>query len=561
MFNYQLNKDFMYRNILIVLFIFILSVPGMIYGQSKPEILMQSQTSFVYQKLSTINPSPEAEALYRYLQNIFGEKILSGQMSTEGGINEIEYIEDATIKKPVICGFDLENENANNKEIQNAINWWKAGGIPLIMWHWGAPSVGEGFGNSKKEISIEKCFQEGTPEYTAFWKELKTKADHLETLRDAHVPVIWSPFHEQNGSLFWWGKQGPQQFIKLWQTMFNYFTKERNLNNLIWVTSFSEDIDSEWFPGKEYVDVIAASSYKTDPDPHKDLFDKARIIANNNVTPLAYNECAAIPNPDDCRNNDAMWSWWMLRPDNYLTNTSKDYLNSVYYNDLIVTLKEVPDIAKDFSKETVKRSYSSATTIPFDEFKTFNLGKKIGKLSISNDQLEIEAKGKGIQGAKDDCFFAFKQIEGDFDISVQVLGLSPADIYSMAGIMAREDLTKKSPQVFFQVFPDNRQKDKNAGGLELKYRTEKSKETMVIYPDPQNAGDKYNVDYPNTWIRLKRRGNIFKSYISHDHDNWYIYSVHSQKMPEKLLVGLAVASHNDQTATKAEFGNLEIIWE
>ena len=256
-----------------------------------------------------------------------------------------------------------------------------------------------------------------------------------------------------------------------------------------------------------------------------------------------------------------MWSWWMQRPELDLTDINRDYLSKVYYNDLIITLDEVPDIVEDFSKKTVKRHYYSGTTIPFDDLKGYDLGTKSSNVTINDNSMEIEARGNAIQGTKDEGYFAFEQIDGDFDISVKVVNLLPTHLYTMAGIMARTDLSKKSQHVFFHVFPDNSQKDKNSGGCELQFRTEDSKQTQIIYPDPNDAGDKFNVDFPNTWIRLKRRGNVFKSYISHDNINWNIYSVHTQKMPEKLLVGLAVSSNNKEKSTKAEFEDMEITWE
>ncbi len=102
------------------------------------------------------------------------------------------------------------------------------------MWHWGAPGIGEGYENSKKEIDIDKCFAEGSAEYKAFWSELEKKANLLEKIRDANVPILWRPFHELNGNWFWWGKQGPEKFKRLWKTMYDYFVNKRKLNNLIW---------------------------------------------------------------------------------------------------------------------------------------------------------------------------------------------------------------------------------------------------------------------------------------------------------------------------------------
>ncbi len=162
--------------------------------------------------LCTPDPSTEAVALYRYLNDMKGSKIISGQMWAPWGIDELNYIKSHTGKHPALRGIDFIHQADNPMEVQNAINWWNNGGIPSIMWHWGAPGIGEGYENSKMEIDISRCFLEGTAEYDAFWRELRIKADLLETIRDANVPVLWRPYHELNGDWFWWGKKGPEQF-------------------------------------------------------------------------------------------------------------------------------------------------------------------------------------------------------------------------------------------------------------------------------------------------------------------------------------------------------------
>ncbi|MCJ7449945.1 MAG: glycoside hydrolase family 3 C-terminal domain-containing protein [Bacteroidales bacterium] len=141
----------------------------------------------------TPNASQEARALLNYLYSVYGKKTLPGQM-------------------------------------------W----VP-----WGAPSIGEGYENSKKEINIDRCFEPGTEEYKAMWSDLKRIADHLTELRDANVPVLWRPMHECDGNWFWYGKQGGERFVKLWRTMFDYFTKERKLNNLVWVLCHTGEPSAE----------------------------------------------------------------------------------------------------------------------------------------------------------------------------------------------------------------------------------------------------------------------------------------------------------------------------
>ena len=184
------------------------SVVGRSYGQTLPE-------------LSNKNASDQAKALYKYLLDIRG-KVLSGQMvSNFGSFDELKYIYETTGKQPAIRGMDLIDSSKNKDEIRFAKKWWKKGGIPTVMWHWGAPGKGDGNRNSQKFIDIDKCFEKGTPEYEAFWAELDQKARLLKKLQRAHIPVLWRPFHELNGNWFWWGKQGPEKFKRLWITMYN----------------------------------------------------------------------------------------------------------------------------------------------------------------------------------------------------------------------------------------------------------------------------------------------------------------------------------------------------
>ncbi|MBN2261601.1 MAG: hypothetical protein JW735_01735 [Prolixibacteraceae bacterium] len=302
----------------------------------------QVKTEYRETKLSTPNPSVEAQALYRYLNDMYGKVMLSGQMWAPWGIEEVEYVYETTGKYPAVRGHDFIHEADNQNEVRLAIEWWKKGGIPTIMWHWGAPSVGEGYPNSKEEINIENCFIEGTVEYNEMWRELKAKAVHLEALRDAKVPVLWRPMHELNGHWFWYGKQGPENFKKLWRTMYNYYVHERGINNLIWVFCHTADIDTTWYPGNEYVDITGPDTYDGGNSAHSEMFENAHKL--NTPYPIAYHECGVPPNPDQCLAQNAMWLWWMQWHTGHVQRTDKNYLKYVYNHDLVITLDEIPDI-------------------------------------------------------------------------------------------------------------------------------------------------------------------------------------------------------------------------
>lgn len=181
-----------------------------------------------------------------------------------------------------------------------------------------------------------------------------------------------------------------------------------------------------------------------------------------------------------------------------------------------------------------------------------------GKVDIAEKGFEITAGGADIWGTKDEFHFSYQSLKGDFDMSVLILGLSKANQYTKAGIMARADLSDNSQHVYYQVFPDNSPRNKNNGGCEFQYRSVKGGEMKAIYPDPKTAGNQFDVTFPNTWIRLKRIGDVFESYISNDNKSWKLYSTFTLKMPVELFVGLAVTSHNATSSTTAKFGLVQL---
>lgn len=221
----------------------------------------------------TPGASDEAKALLNYIYSIKGYKVLSGQQ----GLTEVDYVNNITGRYPAVKGHDLIHEKENKAVVESIIDWWNRGGIPTLMWHWGAPGKGEGYENSKKEIDIDLCFKEGTVENKAMWDDLHRVADWLTILRDAKVPVIWRPMHECEGDWFWYGKGTGQQFNRLWRTMFEYFTKERKLNNLIWVLCHTGEPTAEYDPGEGYYDIVGADSYSKER-VRKEMYSCVRLI-------------------------------------------------------------------------------------------------------------------------------------------------------------------------------------------------------------------------------------------------------------------------------------------
>lgn len=302
-------------------------------------------------ELSNKNASDEAKALYCYLQDMYGHKMLAGQMTSNWGFDELKYVRDSTGKLPAIRGLDFIDSGKNEKEIKFAKKWWRRGGIPTIMWHWGAPSIGNGYENAKKEVNIDKVFEYGTPENIAFWKELDEKAELLAKLKRRHIPVLWRPFHELNGNWFWWGKKGPQQFKRLWITMYNYYVHEKHLDNLIWVLCYADKPDGAWYPGRQYVDIAGADTYQTEEKiPRRVMYNTVKAIVGDTM-PIPMHECGIPPDPATSFAQGVKWSWFMEWHSNFLTKVPVKYLREVYSSNQVVTLDEVPDIAAVYGQQ------------------------------------------------------------------------------------------------------------------------------------------------------------------------------------------------------------------
>ncbi|WP_437307327.1 glycosyl hydrolase [Sorangium sp. So ce388] len=290
------------------------------------------------------DPSPEARNLLRYIYSLHGNKMLSGQMEstwTSGGADyEINYIRDKTGKLPAIRGLDYIDYNGTT---DRAIAWWNNGGIPTIMWHWGAPTKGQGYEASKMTIDIGQALTPGTEVNRVMMADLDRTARELTRLKEAHVPVIWRPFHELDGGWFWWSKEGPDQFKKLWTLMFDYYTDTYHLDNLIWVLGFDGEPDGAWYPGDEYVDIAGADTYGG-MDSKKAMYEDVASIVGDEM-PICYHECDPIPDPDAVVRDGVDWVWFMAWHTDLLVDENPvSHLQKVYSHEHVITHDELPDL-------------------------------------------------------------------------------------------------------------------------------------------------------------------------------------------------------------------------
>ncbi len=199
--------------------------------------------------------------------------------------------------------------------------------------------------------------------------------------------------------------------------------------------------------------------------------------------------------------------------------------------------------------------------VALSKFKQTDIGNPAiaGSSKIQDNSLSINAGGADIWGTKDEFRFSYVEQTGDFDLVARIESLSASNLYTKAGLMAREELTANSRHIFFQVFPNNSPRNKNNGGYEFQYRQAKAGEMKAIYPLKFEGAPEFPVDYPNTWIRLKRAGNNFTGFYSADGKTWKAFASFTEELSKKIYLGLAVTSHNTKETATAIFTDITFI--
>lgn len=291
--------------------------------------------------LTNENASDEAKAVFDYIISLDGNGVLSGQQESTwmGSCDyEIDYIYEKTGKLPVIKGFDYMNDDFEGVN-ERAIQWWKKGGLVTICWHCGCDFSGEWNDCMEDEVADwDKMLTEGTEEYIKMIEGMDKAANALIELKQENIPVLWRPFHEFDGTWFWWSKGGAEYFTKMWKIMYERYTEYWQLDNLIWVLGFSDQGEKSrsWYPGDEYCDVIGADTYQT--DIYGKLYRKMKSITMSSG-PLCLHECGDIPSEKEL--GKYPWCWFMAWHTEYLTDRNTDEeLYEIYNSSLVVTLDE-----------------------------------------------------------------------------------------------------------------------------------------------------------------------------------------------------------------------------
>lgn len=309
------------------------------------------------------NAIPEVENVLRYLADINGKKMIMGQHTQTMAQEELHNILDVTGKEPALLGFELLSYSPNinyldtddecitevelnRGTLQRAWEWAAQGGLITFTWHWFSPLGGhsKSFFTENTDFDAEKALVHGTPENTALMSDMDYMAGLLRPFNDKHIPILWRPFHESEGTWFWWGAKGAETAKRLYRLMFEHFTGKCGLHDLIWVWNSPL---KDGYPGDDFVDIISRDMYPPAHEytSHKSEFDELTAITSQKITAIA--ETGVLPDVKAAISENAVWSYFMTWSHEFCLGekyTTYDHLREVYNSELAVTIDKLPQL-------------------------------------------------------------------------------------------------------------------------------------------------------------------------------------------------------------------------
>lgn len=318
-------------------------------------------------KLKPCNPNAteEVKAVLNYLRDISGKGIITGQHTQTMVQKELCYIEEVTGKLPALCGFELlayspninysdageaclieVEENKNTLEM--AWDWaLNKHGLVTFTWHWFSPLGGrdKAFYSEFTDYDAAKAVEEGTAEYQALISDMDAMAELLKPFAEKRVPILWRPFHEADGTWFWWGNKGPEVAKQLYRIMFDRYTSVHQLNNLIWVWNSPVP---EGYVGDDVVDVISRDLYPpkhTHTDLKKEFDELVTITPASKI--VALGEIGTIPSIPMLSESRVPWAWYMTWSQDFGSTelwNSNEELQKAYGHEYAITLDKLPKL-------------------------------------------------------------------------------------------------------------------------------------------------------------------------------------------------------------------------
>jgi mannan endo-1,4-beta-mannosidase len=302
-----------------------------------------------------VNPdaTPATRALLHDLDTITGHATISGQHNYPNTVSRYsDRVYDLTGEYPGIFGQDFGFSGGDDKDsalgrpsmIQEVIRQYRNGAVIALTWHAVRPTDDEPvtFHDSVQghltDWEWHQLLTPGTDLYARWCRQVDRIAGYLKELQDAGVPVLFRPYHEMNGSWFWWGgRPGPEGSAALYRQIYDRYVHVHHLNNLVWVWNVNSPSASagpvaDYFPGAASADVLTMDIYGPFS---QEFYDQMAALADPIHKPIALAEVGSMPSLTTLA-AQPRWAYFMMWSGMEEGANSLDQLQTIFHAPNIV---------------------------------------------------------------------------------------------------------------------------------------------------------------------------------------------------------------------------------
>lgn len=266
------------------------------------------------------NATREASEMLATIKEVSSHGYLLGHQDSpsygigwkENGQNLDSDVKRVTGDFPALFGWDLgwlELDSPYNLDTvdfefikKTIVEVAEMGALNTVSWHSNNPVTGESTWSPK--VTIRHIFDD-EQNLARFHGWLEKVADFFLSLKmtdGSLVPVVFRPFHENDGSWFWWGEDHctPEEYRQIWQYTFKTLTEELGVHNLLFAYSPNNFTTREQYldkyPGDDYVDILGFDIYYR-PDTEeryisvvRSNFEILKALTEEKNKPFAFTE-------------------------------------------------------------------------------------------------------------------------------------------------------------------------------------------------------------------------------------------------------------------------------
>ena len=254
------------------------------------------------------NATKETVYLYNNLKTLMTKGVMFGHQddlaygvdwSYEKGRSDVK---ESCGDYPAVYGWELGRLEIDQPTNLDAVPFEKMktfireaynrGAVITISWHLNNPLTGKSAWDPALR-TVESILPGGEKHelYKSWLDKVLVFLNDLKGRNGEFIPVLFRPFHELNGSWFWWGKDHctPESIKALYRFTVQYMRDTKQCHHLLY--AFNTDRFStgqeylERYPGDEWVDVLGFDIYQRNTNHEGFISDlKAMVVMLSSIS-------------------------------------------------------------------------------------------------------------------------------------------------------------------------------------------------------------------------------------------------------------------------------------